>query len=69
MKKPEQFYTVERLAAKLAVGQTTIYKLVKTGKIPAVKIGRLIRFDPIMIEVFLRRASMDEKCGTNTACI
>ena len=51
--KTDQFYTVKTLAERLAVTPMTIYRLVDQGKLPAVKIGRAIRFDPDAVDVFL----------------
>jgi excisionase family DNA binding protein len=51
--KTDQFYTVRTLAERLAVTPMTIYRLVDQGKLPAVKIGRSIRFDPEAVEAFL----------------
>lgn len=48
-----RFYTVKGLAAKLNVTAITIYKLVERGKLPAVRIGRSIRFDPNVLDAFL----------------
>lgn len=51
--KTDRFYTVKTLADKLAVQPLTVYRLIKQGKIPAVKIGRSIRFDPDAVDAFL----------------
>lgn len=51
--KTDHFYTVRTLADRLAVKPLTIYRLVAEGKLPAVRIGRSIRFDPDRIEAFL----------------
>ena len=51
--KTEQFYTVKTLAEKLALKPLTIYRLVAEGKLPAVKIGRSIRFAPEAVDAFL----------------
>ena len=51
--KTDQFYTVKTLAARLAVQPLTIYRMVDQGKLPAVKIGRSIRFDPDVVAAFL----------------
>jgi excisionase family DNA binding protein len=51
--KTEKFYTVKTLAERLAVKPLTIYRLVDQGKLPAVRIGRSIRFDPEAIASFL----------------
>jgi excisionase family DNA binding protein len=52
-RKPDQFYTVKQLANRLAVTPMTIYRLVEVEKLPAVKIGRAIRFDPDAVAAFL----------------
>lgn len=51
--KTDQFYTVRTLADKLAVTPMTIYRMVDQGKLPAVKIGKSIRFNPVAIDAFL----------------
>lgn len=51
--KTDQFYNVRELAEKLAVKPLTIYRLVAEGKLPAVRIGRALRFDPVAIAAFL----------------
>lgn len=51
--KTDQFYTVKALAEKLAVSPLTIYRLIDQGKLPAVRIGRTIRFRPGDIDAFL----------------
>lgn len=51
--KTEPFYTVKTLAEKLAVKPLTIYRMVADGRLPAVRIGRSIRFEPEAIAAFL----------------
>jgi len=51
--KPDQFYSVRTLAEKLALAPMTIYRLVDQGKLPAVRIGKSIRFRPADIDAFL----------------
>ena len=51
--KTDQFFTVKTLAEKLAVQPLTIYRLIKDGKIPSVRIGRSIRFEPSAVDAFL----------------
>jgi excisionase family DNA binding protein len=43
---------VKALADRLAVTPMTIYRLVGQGKLPAVKIGRAIRFDPDAVAAY-----------------
>lgn len=35
--------------------KSTLYLYAQTGQVPAVKIGKLVRFDPAELEAFLRR--------------
>lgn len=51
--KADQFFTVKTLAERLAVRPLTIYRLIADGKLPAVRIGRSIRFDPDAVSAFL----------------
>lgn len=51
--KTDQFYTVRTLAEKLAINPMTVYRLVNQGKLPAVKVGKSIRFKPADIDAFL----------------
>jgi len=51
--KTDRFYSVKTLAERLAVKPLTIYRMVAEGKIPAVRIGRAIRFDPDAVAAFL----------------
>jgi len=51
--KTDKFYTVKELAARLALTPMTIYRLTKQGRLPATKIGGVIRFDPQAIDAFL----------------
>ena len=54
-KRIRNFYTVKELAALLVVKPITIYRMVERGQLPAVRIGKSLRFDPADIEVFLDR--------------
>jgi excisionase family DNA binding protein len=51
--KQDQFYTVKTLAEKLAIKPITVYRMVDQGKLPAVRIGKSIRFKPADIDAFL----------------
>ena len=42
--KPGDILTIEELAAYLKIPKSTLYKLVREGKIPSQKIGRHWRF-------------------------
>lgn len=51
--KGDRCYTVKTLALRLAVTPLTIYRLVDQGKLPAVRVGRAIRFEPDAVSAFL----------------
>jgi excisionase family DNA binding protein len=44
----------EQLAGLLGINSTTVEGLAKEGKIPAVRIGRLLRFEPSRVKAALR---------------
>ncbi len=45
--------TIEELATYLKISKSTLYKLVREGKIPSQKIGRHWRFRKIAIDLWL----------------
>lgn len=45
--------TVADLATALSCSTDKIYGLVKTGRIPCIKIGSMIRFEPTQIEKWI----------------
>jgi excisionase family DNA binding protein len=52
----EEFLKIEEVAKRLKVGKSTVYRMVKEGKIPATKIGRVWRFSSIRIsEMFNKK--------------
>jgi excisionase family DNA binding protein len=52
-KKPGDVLTIEELAGYLKVPKSTLYKLVREGKIPSQKIGRHWRFRKGAIDLWL----------------
>lgn len=52
--------TIEELAAYLKIPKSTLYKLVREGKIPCQKVGRHWRFHRSAIDAWLK-----ERGGTN----
>jgi excisionase family DNA binding protein len=44
MKKTDDVFDIDELAAYLKIPKSTVYKLVREGKIPAQKVGRHWRF-------------------------
>jgi excisionase family DNA binding protein len=52
--KPGDVLTIEELAAYLKIPKSTLYKLVREGRIPSQKIGRHWRFHKMAIDSWLR---------------
>lgn len=46
--------TVEEAAERLQIGRTAVYELIRRGRLPVVKIGRLTRVRPEALEAFCR---------------
>ena len=53
--KPDDVLTIDELSAYLKIPKSTLYKLVREGKIPSHKIGRHWRFHRETIDKWLRR--------------
>ena len=58
-KKPDDVLTNEELAAYLKIPKSTLYKLVREGKIPSQKIGRHWRFRKGAIDNWLEEKRPD----------
>jgi excisionase family DNA binding protein len=46
--------TAEELAALLNVSEKTVYRWSKSGSLPSVRLGTLVRFEPAAVSVWLR---------------
>lgn len=58
--RPGDVLTIEELAAYLKIPKSTLYKLVREGKIPSQKIGRHWRFRKGAIDGWLAETRADE---------
>lgn len=56
----DEVLTIEELATYLKIAKSTLYKLVREGKIPCQKIGRHWRFRKPAIDLWLERGRSDE---------
>ncbi len=56
-----ELMTVEEIAAYLRVNEKTIYRLLKSGKIPATRVGHQWRFDKSSIDSWLQKNSVKAK--------
>ena len=50
MENDKSFLTVEEVARRFGVNVTTVYRLVKRGKLPAFKVGNQWRFSEVRLE-------------------
>jgi len=50
--------TIDELSASWSVPKATLYNWVNQGRLPYVKLGRSLRFDPVAIEEFRERSTM-----------
>lgn len=61
--KPDNVLTIEELALYLKIPKSTLYKLVREGKIPSQKVGRHLRFHRESIDEWLKRENEHERRG------
>jgi excisionase family DNA binding protein len=60
LKSPGDVLTIDELAVYLKISKSTLYKLVREGKIPSQKIGRHWRFRKGAIDHWLDETRADE---------
>lgn len=53
-----QLLTIDQLAARLGTSVRHVRRLVAERRVPYVKVGRLVRFDPEAVKAWLDAASM-----------
>lgn len=51
---PEALLTAKEVAALLKASESLVYKLQRTGALPAVRVGWLIRFHPDVVRAYMR---------------
>jgi excisionase family DNA binding protein len=57
------FLTVSEVAEVMRVSKMTVYRLVHSGELPAVRFGRSYRVPETAVQRFLRAAFLDEAEG------
>ena len=56
MSKEKPFLTLEEVADLLGVNYQLIYRLVRSGELPAVRLGRIYRIERADLEAYLARS-------------
>jgi excisionase family DNA binding protein len=59
-KKPGDVLTIDELSAYLKIPKSTLYKLVREGKVPSQKVGRHWRFRKETIDRWLDETRTEE---------
>ena len=54
MRKPEPLYTVAEAAEILRVSQKTVRRLIKSEQLRVIRIGGLLRIDPMDLQDLIR---------------
>jgi len=62
---PGGVLTIEELSAYLRIAKSTLYKLVREGKIPSQKVGRHWRFRKMAIDRWLETRPDDPQSETD----
>lgn len=55
--------SVEDAAARLAIGRTTMYALLKSGDIPSIRIGRLRRVPAAALDTYTARLATEQNAA------
>ena len=58
--KPDAVMTIEELSAYLKISKSTLYKLVREGKVPSQTVGRHWRFRKEAIDRWLDETQVEE---------
>ena len=53
--KPGEILTMDELAVYLKIPKSTLYKLVREGKVPSQKVGRHWRFRKTLVDNWLEK--------------
>ena len=56
-------YSVERTAEILDVGKGAVYQACRTGEIPAIRIGKLVRIPKEQLHAMIEDAGRDKSMG------
>ena len=68
MSSEKEFYSLEEVADKLGVTYQLIYRLVRTGELPAARLGKLYRVSGADLDAYLERSKGASAGGTCDVC-
>lgn len=60
MAEPARYYTITTLAERWGVSPRTVRKLIKSGELPHIRIGALIRIRPDQAEAYEKQGEENE---------
>ncbi len=58
LEQRKQALTVKDLTSLLNVGKSAIYEMAKAGRIPHIRVGSIVRFDPATTAAWLRQQTI-----------
>ncbi len=61
---PNRFMTVSEVADLMRVSTMTVYRLIKSGDLPAVRVGKSYRIRERDIDTYLNASYLDSSTGT-----
>jgi excisionase family DNA binding protein len=64
----KEFFSLEEVADKLGVTYQLIYRLVRSGELPAVRLGKLYRVPSAALESYLQTNMALQSGGTCDVC-
>jgi excisionase family DNA binding protein len=67
MEKQNEFLTIDELAGMLKISTRTIRRILKRGDLPAIRIGRQLRFNREAVNEWLKTQSIEQLEGQNSA--
>ncbi len=59
----ENLLTVDQISKTLQISKVYVYKLVREKKIPTIRIGSALRFDPSAIQAWLQKSTKNLDCA------
>jgi excisionase family DNA binding protein len=66
--KPKEFYSIEEVAELLGVNYQLIYKLVRSGQLPAARIGKVYRVTRSDLDAYIEKSKRHAGGGTCSVC-